>query len=363
MIEKLLNTYPHSEWTYKPNKCLIPKVFLEMYMIDKFNDIYKWCHENLVEVLPTDSGGIPYNNQVRNVERFCVCTDNKTGFELVILTIKGCFRFILRNGKLKEDNTISGYKALKTIYETADKFGVLDTFKNNAVNKEDGLKIKKQIESPIIKTVKEEYKCKEFDNCHHIDFNSSYASRIVEKYKELKPMYEYLYENRKEDNGYFKHCLTNSIGKMQSKTCVDVDTKYKTSPYQLSEFAKIAVNGTNDKIYEYLMLLQLSGRKPLLVNTDGIWYQGEIYHDKYEGLGLCQWKNDHKNCKLYIKSDGAYQFIEKGIVNSVVRGYTQLDSIKPREFWEWREIDKYEAVCFYEFEFGKGVIKKWVDVM
>lgn len=361
-INDILNKYKHVEWSYSPNKLKFPKNYLEMDQIEEFNSIYKFCRENYHEIEPTASGAMPYNNQVRDVQRFCIVA-SKSGFEIVVMAIEGCFRIIIRNGKLKDDNIISGAKAIREIFKTAKEFGVLDVFKNKAVSKEDGKSIKETIESPIIHCVKEEYKGKEFENCHHIDFNSSYASRIVEAYPELKPMYTYLYSKRKENDGYFKHCLTNSIGMMQSKHCVDIETNYKNSPYQLAHFSKIAINGNNAKIYEYLMMLEFSGRKPLLVNTDGIWYQGEIYHDKFEGQDICQWKNDHKDCKLYIKSDGAYQFIENGVVKSVVRGYTALDSIKPRDQWGWREIDKYSQACIYNFEKGKGIIKEWVDVI
>lgn len=361
-MNNILDNYPHIPWTYKPNKLLMSKVILSMDKLETFNEIYRYCRDNYIEVEATASGGIPYNKQCKHVERFCI-VKSCISFELIIATLDGCYRFILMNGNVKEDNTITGSTALKTIYKTAKEFNVIDIFKSKAVNKEKGLRIKEQIESPIIKVFKNEYKGQEFDNCHHIDFNSSYASRIVEKYRELRPMYEYLYEHRKDDDGYYKHCLTNSIGKMQSKSCVDIESGFRTCPYQLSEFAKIAVNGTNDKIYEYLMLLEMSGRKPLLINTDGIWYQGDIYHDKYEGQNLCQWKNDHKNCKLYIKSSGAYQYIEDGKITSVVRGHTLLDNIKPRDQWQWREIDSYQAICTYEYEKGTGVVIKWVDVM
>ena len=361
-IKDLLNNYKFAKWTYSPNKLLFPKNYLSMDQLDEFNKIYHFCQKNYHEVDPTSSGAIPYNHKVRHVQRFCV-VKSKVGFELVIMALEGCFRIIIRNGKLKNDNVITGSKAIKEIFKTAEEFKVIDTFKAHVSTKEDGLAIKQEIESPIIKCIKEEYKGQEFENCHHIDFNSSYASRIVEQYPELKPMYEYLYSKRKENDGYFKHCLTNSIGMMQSKHCIDIETGFKNSPYQLAHFSKIAINGNNNKIYEYLMLLSISGRKPLMVNTDGIWYQGEIYHDKFEGQNICQWKNDHKNCKLYIKSNGAYQFIEDGKINSVVRGYTALDAIKPREQWGWREIDNYNQVFTYEFEKDKGITKKWVELI
>lgn len=331
-IEELLSKYNHCEWSYSPNKTKIPLTQLTMDKIDEFNDIYFFVKSKYNKVNATPSGSMPYNNQVRHTQRYMVY-ESKSGFELVICTLKGMFRFILKNGQIKYDNTITGSKAVKTIYSEAKAFGVYDELVKLAVEKEEGEQIKKEIESPIIQAVKVDYLGKEFENVHHLDFNSSYASRISEKYPQFKSMYEYLYNRRKENNGYYKHVLTNSIGMMQSKHCVDIITGFKTSPYQFAELAKTAINGNNEKIREMLFKLELSGRKPLLINTDGIWYQGDIYHDKNEGTKLGQWKNDHKNCKLYIKTQGAYQFIENDKVNTVVRGYTNLDWVKPREEW------------------------------
>ena len=362
MLRELKKIFKFSDWSYTPNKLLIPKNFLAMDQVDFFNEIYAFCLKNYHEVEPTPAGAIPNNNQLKHVQRFFVLP-SPVGFELVILALEGCFRIILRQGKLKADNTISGTKAIKEIFKTAEDFNVLDVFKAFKSSKEEGLKIKKEIESPIIACFKREFLGKEFDNVHHIDFNSSYASRIVEAHPELIDMYKHLYDKRKENDGYFKHCLTNSIGMMQSKHCIDIDTGYTNSPYQLSHFAKIAINGTNDKIYEYLMLLDISGRQPLLINTDGIWYSGEPFHDSKEGSDLTQWKHDHRDCRLYIKSPGAYQYIEGGKINSVVRGYTALDSLKPRSDWGWREIDKDFRVFFYKFIKGKGVVKVWEELI
>lgn len=359
-ILELKEKFKFSEWSYAPNKVMLEKNYLPMDQIEFFNEVYRYCLKHYHEVSPTPAGGIPNSNQYKNVQRFFVIP-TPVGFELVIISFEGVFRFILRNGKVKEDNTISGSKALREIFSAAEEFQVLDIFKKYATDKETGLQIKKSIESPIIATFKPELLGHEFENVHHIDFNSSYASRIIETHPELASMYKFLYSKRKENDGYYKHCLTNSIGMMQSKHCIDVYSGYTNSPYQLSHFAKVAINGTNEKIYEYLMSLELSGRRPLLINTDGIWYSGAPFHDKREGLDICQWKHDHQNCRLYIKSAGAYQYIEDGTVHSVVRGYTSLDQIKPRSEWGWREIDTNNKVYFHKFIKGQGVEKVWEE--
>jgi hypothetical protein len=84
--------------------------------------------------------------------------------------------------------------------------------------------------------------------------------------------------------------------------------------------------------------MKKSGRRILAYNTDGIWYVGDVYHDEGEGKGLGQWENDHINCKIRFKSAGSYEYIENGKYTPVQRGLTKLDSIKPRDEWQWGDI-------------------------
>lgn len=360
-LDELELKYVSVPWSEKPNKLKWPKNLLDISEYEEFNDIYQFCKKNYICVEPSKSGGMPYSNFVKFKERYFVRVTGNA-FELCMMTLSGCYRFLMYAQHIPDDNCISGMKALKVIIQQAQEFGVSNIFAGERVSSEEGKKIKEEIESPLVCAVSSEYCGQEFDNVHHIDFNSSYASRIVEAYPELKPMYDYLYEHRKDNDGYYKHVLTNSIGCMQSPYCVDMDSLFRTIPYNLAKFSKIAINGNNQKIRELLFILELTGRKPLLLNTDGIWYQGEQYHDKNEHTNLCGWKHDHQNCRLYIKSSGAYQYIEDGVVHSVVRGFSNLDKIKPdRKTWLWREIDKYPGVFMYKFDKEKGVIKEWVD--
>ena len=90
-----------------------------------------------------------------------------------------------------------------------------------------------------------------------------------------------------------------------------------------------------------------SGRIVISYNTDGVWYDGEIYHGEGEGPNLGQWSNDHVNCMFRAKSAGAYEFIEDGKYYPVVRGQTTLDAIKPRSSWEWGDIYKSTSLQYY----------------
>ena len=75
-----------------------------------------------------------------------------------------------------------------------------------------------------------------------------------------------------------------------------------------------------------------------------------------EGLDLCQWKTDHKNCTFLMKSKGAYQYIEDDICHTVLRGTSPYEKEKKREDWEFGEILK---ITLDEFKFNEdiGVIK------
>ena len=360
-----ITQYKHKEYDFFKlmNKELFPQSSISWTDYEEFNEVYKWAKDNCMLGVKTRSGGIAGGPKNR-YHNFYLINNKKASVELIIChTEYGCYKFVCKNKK-SEDNCVGGKQALQTIYKTAKRFNVFDIFKDNAVDKDKGEEIKKEIESPMIYVTSEIYKGREFEHCYHIDANSSYASRISEAYPELKPMYEWLYKNRKENNDYFKHVLTNSIGAMQSQYCVDIDNRYMntSSPYQLAIFAKTAINGTNKYIIDLLAKLYREGFEPLLINTDGIWYRSKdktnrCYHDDNEGTELCQWKNDHNDVKLYIKSAGSYQFIEDGKVKTVLRGVTELDKVKPnREEWTWREIDNY-PVKMLKFIEGEGIVE------
>lgn len=353
LINMNIEKYKHVAWSDKPNKRLMPINFFTPEQRDEFNEVYKYIKDNYRYVEKTESGSMPYNHKVKYLHRYII-NKSTTRFEIVLVCDLGCYRF--QFGCLPgETNTISGRKALQEIYKASELFNI--DFSKYAVEPLEGEEIKKTIDRPQI----DDYCLKgkeyaEFDNVHHLDLNSSYASRICEVYPELKPMYEYLYKHRKDNNDYYKHVLTNSIGCMQSEYCVDYRDRKSSSPYQFATLAKRAIDNTASLIRDYVLKLVLSGRKVLLTNTDGIWYQGEIFHDEYEGTELGQWKNDHTNCKLLVKSVGAYQYIEDGVCHTVVRGETNLDAYKDREEWEYGDILRTDLyVRRWEFDINKGV--------
>jgi hypothetical protein len=166
--------------------------------------------------------------------------------------------------------------------------------------------------------------------------------------QEFKPIIEDLY-NQRQNNPAYKDVLVCIIGYMQSLD------RCKAA---WAHLAKDAIDNNNTRIRALTLALRLSGHNIVGFNTDGIWYQGDIYHDERngEGAGIGQWHNDHTNCIFRAKSDGAYEFIERGVYHPVVRGVTKLDMIKDRDSWVWGDIyDETADAMRFEFEEGYGV--------
>ena len=114
-----------------------------------------------------------------------------------------------------------------------------------------------------------------------------------------------------------------------------------------AHLAKDAIEDNNIRVATLAKKLQVAGREVLGFNTDGIWYRGEIYHGKGEGDNLGEWSNDHKNCILRSKSNGAYEFIEDGVYNVVLRGQSTRDLVEPdRDKWTWGDIYKGTVIGF-----------------
>jgi hypothetical protein len=354
-----LTKYKSIKYSTKINKNKIPKTILNFDSLDEFNQLYFWAKKKFRLVKATKSRGISYKRCEKFHERYIINQYNNC-FELIIVSFDGCYRIILKN-KTKDTNTVKGVEAAKEIYKLTNKYNIdLNLYSSDP---DDGKKIKEEIESPHIEVMQKIMIDKVVNNVFHIDFKSSYASRIIEKYPEFKDLYTEIYSKRKENNNYYKHILTNSIGCFQSNYCPDFRSKnyHKTSPYLLAELAKTAINGTRAKIIDKLAQLKKKGFIPLLTNTDGIWYYsptGKAYHDADEGDQLGNWQNDHKNCKFLMMSSGIYQYEEDGICKSVVRGPCSLDNIESdRDKWQFGDVRKIKEIYSYKFDVERGVYR------
>ena len=123
-----------------------------------------------------------------------------------------------------------------------------------------------------------------------------------------------------------------------------------------TKLASDAIEDNNRRIREMDARLLANGDQVLGHNTDGIWYTGPIYHGEGEGPELCQWRNDHINCRFRAKSNGAYEFIEDGKYYPVIRGHTNLDRSKPdRNTWSWGDIFRLKQRV-YRFDDDEGIV-------
>lgn len=336
-IFNLIKDYKHAPIKYPDiNYLKIPVTILKPCLENAqiFNKILAALREDdsLNRIIRTASGGI--STSMLNLKLPCWdYTIKHSSAELTILDIKGMWRIQFRAGVYEsDDKKMSGREAFKKFKEILLQFGI--RLEDYAID--NGKDIKKEIESPLIRMINQGFKDATFTNVHHIDFHNSYPGGLANTHPEFREAIEYCYNKRHEDPIY-KAVLNFSIGFMQSQWC----------GYRYAHLSRDAINDNNARIRQVSENLQKAGRMILAYNTDGIWYKGDVYHGELEGTEIGKWQNDHINCKFRMKSDGAYEYIENEIYHPVVRGYTKLDRIKPRESWNWGDIYQAELITFY----------------
>ena len=346
ILESLLKEYG-ADILLKANKFLIPAHNLGNHEIaaEQFNQCYqqilneKW---NLIKRTPSKSISIAKANF--NPPMYDVIARD-TGIELTVIGYGKMLRIQFR--QIEQDG-IYGRIALKEFKKVLKKFKI-DLDKYTISN---GLEIKKEIPKYII-AADRDFIGYELENCHHLDFHSSFPAGLANTHPEFRPALEYIYKKRKE-SPMMKAVLNASIGMFHS---------IKETKACWAHLAKDAIQNSNDRITAITQTLLDNDRTPILWNTDGVWYKGEIYHGEGEGSGLGQWENDHVNCKLRIKSRGAYEFIENDKYYPVIRGLTKLDKVKPRAEWEWGDIFRKDAeTIIWEWKDGVGIINTKGDI-
>lgn len=316
----------------KPNLWNLPYNYLYIEDVDKFNNIYrKVCKWR--EIIRTPSGGISDKNFFYPSHSVDV---SNSSIELIICDKTGFFRLVFFPRKRNPINNseIKGNNAFKELIKVCKKFKI-DLNKYKIKN---GYEVKKQIEKPLIKLEHTIYQGMVFENAHHLDINSAWPAALARTNPDFKLVMEYIFNKKQElkDNGVagdkniYKAILNYSIGYMQSFK------SYHRAAW--AHLSKNAINDNNRYMRELAEEMKKSGRRILAYNTDGIWYVGDVYHAEGEGKGLGQWENDHINCKIRFKSAGSYEYIENGKYTPVQRGLTKLDSIKPRNEWQWGDI-------------------------
>lgn len=331
MLEELM-ACEHCEDSFSLNYLMIP---VTIFNIDKegaegFNKIYfylKSLNLNKLEVSP--SGAVKAGYRVKRPgwyikkNRYCV--------ELTVLLLGFAWRIQFRSAI---ESKMSGRAAFSRFKRILAKDGI--DLESYAV--ENGIEVKSSIEKPPIGAARPIFYHKIFNNCHHIDFHSSFAGGLANSHPEFRPTLEKLFKNR-ENNEIYKNILNFSIGFMQSiQGC---GAKY-------AQLSKDAIHDNNSRIKKLAEKLTQANRTVLCYNVDGIWYCGAIYHGEGEGEGLGEWHNDVTNCSRFrMKSPGAYEYEEDGVYYPVIRGISN----DLKEDWSWGDIYSQEKTKASLFEF------------
>lgn len=345
MLKELLTQYGNV-LLRRANKLKIPVYALHVSETGahEFNGYYQeLLQSDYNEIVRTTSGGISterrnFRPPMWDVSYTRACLEVTVLAEGHMLRIQ--FRQVVddlsaEEEEKKETKKIYGRQAFKAFSEMLLKDGI--DLEKYAID--NGAEVKKTIPKYLIRETSKFVFDKELQNCHHIDFHNSFPAGLCNTHPEFRNVVEKLYEGRKR-NPINKAILNYSIGFMQS---------LKNTKARWAHLAKDAIADNNRRIMELCERLAESDRRVLLLNTDGIWYQGDIYHGEGEGKKLGEWENDHTNCLLRIKTRGAYEFIENGVYHPVLRGYTKLDKVKHRSLWTWGDIYQPEADDLIEF--------------
>lgn len=338
LINYLKKTYPQfSELKYKPDRRYIHPYVLGITpeAAAEFNKIIKW-------IMASDIAQYRLERTERNClckkrQSFCGCgwdiEETNYSIELTII-YEGMWRLRFATDTTKE-TSMSGREALSRFKQLCKEKGInLDDYIID-----NGPEVKKSIEKYMVDWgVLGDIagKDKVIEGVHHIDFHNSFPAGLVNTHPEFYDVVNELYVNRKQ-HPENKEILNLSIGAFQS---------VGLNGASWAHLSKDAIADNNKRVRELSDTLLAAGRIPLAYNTDGIWYQGEIYHGEGEGPALGQWENDHINCKIRFKSRGCYEYIENGKYEPVVRGKCYYDRVKAREDWQWGDIFRDDAVPF-----------------
>lgn len=337
----------HSPFKQKINMKWVPITTFRLSEenIETFNRIYVWLLNNVKnKIKRTKSGGISYA-RIHFKPPMWDMVQGNTWINLTFVDLDGIWRIQFRfEASEKNKKQQYGAQSFKEFKRKCLAAGI-DLTKYEIDN---GVEVKEQIERPLIKLANPLVRNTIYEGVHHLDFHNSYPAGLAFTHPEFAPIIQELYEKRKQ-NELYKAILNHSIGYMQSIKCCNA---------KWAHLSRDAINDNNKRMRELAERLRKSGRTILSYNTDGIWYQGEVYHGEGEGKALGQWENDHINCRFRAKSAGSYEFVENGEYNPVVRGHTKLDDIKPRTEWEWGDIYQPEAqIECYMWIDGLGIKK------
>lgn len=286
----------------------------------EFNRVFSIAKRIQRRIIRTPSGGISYKTrgEASDWRRLSHCV------EITIMSGYGFWRFQFRS-KTAEHGRIAGRSAFGKLRKMLKEDGV----DLEGMRISDGAEVKATIEKPMIALAMPCIEGLTFRHANHIDFHNSYAGGLANSHPEFRKTLERCAALREKDEVY-KAILVYSIGFMQSISCCGA---------RWAHLSRDAIADNNMRVREIAKRLKAAGRTPLLFNTDGVWYDGEVYHGDGEGDGIGQWHNDHVGCTFRIASPGSYEFIEDGVYHPVVRGIP--DQLK--KGWEWGAIFSEKA--------------------
>lgn len=330
------------------NKLKIPVTLIKPTVenAELFNEVLQYVRSNRYYELKLTPSGAIKTSGIINLPAYSY-SFSMIGAEVVIID-SFAYRIQFRpSPALDEKNRImSGTKAYWKFLDLCEEYHI-DMSKYAVLN---GKEISDKTEKPLIKLGPYAYNDVVYSNVHHIDWHSSYPCGLVRTHPEFTDLITYLFESRKKVE-INKAILNYSIGMFHSR---NIGWKY-------AGLAADAIADNNRRVERLAKFVEKNGGLILLYNTDGFWYCGEQYHDEHEGPNLGQWHHDHINCKLRIKSAGAYEFIENGKYNPVIRGMTSLDRVKDRSEWEWGDIYEAPLIQFRLDEEGIHVLEEKGD--
>lgn len=320
--------------------------------MNTLNNVIEYLENNFErnEIVWTRSGGISIKRKNLRLPAWDI-RENKTRIEVILISIGYCARWQLSVNAAQVEHigkNFGGRQAYLAFRQICKKFNI----DLNKYAIENGEEVKKTIEKPMVGYRINCKLDKTYYNVHHLDLNSSYMSGIAIKNPGLARVIQYIYDKRKSGNEIYKAILNNTYGFFQSPYCAV--NKHK---YAFAHLSKDAIAFNNEYIRLLIEHLQETGRNVLMVNTDGIWYQGEIFEDRECGFGsnLGQWKTDYRDCKFKMRSSGSYQIdgteVKTGRIGykAFQKGYTKLDRVKPRAEWEWDDIYECGDEISYHF--------------
>lgn len=261
--------------------------------------------------------------------------------ELIIISFRGMWRIQCR-GKGEKATTEYGTQSWREFTKDCKKEGI-DLEEIAVPAGREAERVKSEVPKPSIKVIGGAYKGMTIDNVNHVDIHSAHCYFIEQEFPQLKPVIDKYYALRKDPE----------VGKKMKQRLVNLSgySESQGVKFRFSKMAKAAKIGTNKKVDEILAELQANGRFPLLVNTDGVWYRGDVYNFKDEGDGIGQLHTDHRNCKFRFKSAGVYEYEDEEGYHVAMRGRTSLDILKPnRKDWTWGDIYKSGGVVKFEFD-------------